>query len=465
MWTGQRDEPDAAGRRFSQLYIARTAMERPPGLDLSARAARTGAEFSAPVADALASVSPEARAFGEHATILASPFMQGRFPGTVGIERAEAYIADRFESLDLAPAFGRGPEASFFQPFEFVLQTREGGEGEQASPLQARNVAAILKGRGELASRFVVIGAHHDHLGFGEQGSLEGAGELHEGADDNASGTAGVLLAAEILTRRYAQLPPSADARSIIFTTFSAEEVGLNGSRFFVDNPPRPIEQIDLMMNFDMIGRVTGDRVSVSGAGTSAALAEALDDASARSPLNVERPDGLIARSDHAAFYDAQIPVLFFSITPFHADYHTPRDESWRLNRRGGALIVGLAADIAASAAQRFGEFEFSEVEGFDQETRPSMGDMPVRFGIMPGNYNDMNPGIEVERVSPGGSADAAGVRAGDRLMKWNGEPITSISVWMELMSAHQPGDVVEVAVSRDGQMVTIPVELQEAAR
>ena len=467
MWTGQRDTPDATGRRSSQLYIARTATVMPAGLVLSTPVASNASNSGAPLAEALASVSPETRSFGEHATILASPFMQGRFPGTVGIERAEAYIVDRFESLGLGPAFGRGPGASFFQPFDFTLRTHGGEADQEGETIEARNIGAILKGRGELASRFIVIGAHHDHLGYGEHGSLadNGAGQLHEGADDNASGTAGVLLAAELLTRLYAELPPSADARSIIFTTFSAEEVGLNGSRFFVDNPPRAIEQIDLMINFDMIGRVTGDRVSVTGAGTSPVLGDLIDDASTRTPLNVERPDGLTARSDHAAFYDAEVPVLFFTITPFHSDYHTPEDESWKLNRRGGALIASLASDVAASAAQRFEDFEFAEVEGYDRGPSPSMGSMKVRFGIMPGNYNDTNQGIDVQRVSSGASAEAAGIIAGDRLMEWNGEPIMSISGWMELMSTHAPGDVVEVTVLRDGEMVTIPVELQASSR
>ena len=179
----------------------------------------------------------------------------------------------------------------------------------------------------------------------------------------------------------------------------------------------------------------------------------------------MERPDGLTARSDHAAFYDAQIPVLFFTITPFHADYHTPKDESWKLSRRGGALIAGFAADVAAIAAQRFDEFVFAEVEGYDRGPAPSMGDMKVRFGIMPGNYNDTEPGVAVQRVSRGASAEAAGIRSGDRLMRWNGEVIPSISGWMEQMSRHAPGDIVTVTVLRDGEELDIAVTLQAASQ
>ncbi|MEO1129016.1 MAG: M28 family peptidase, partial [Planctomycetota bacterium] len=380
MWTGQRDAPEAGGRRSSQLYIARTTSDVPDGLTLNSERAIASVS-STPVADALASVSPETRTFGEHATILASPFMQGRFPGTPGIERAEAYIVDRFQSLQLAPAFGRGPDASYFQPFTFTLRSPGEEDDENKAPIEARNVAAILKGRGELASRFIILGAHHDHLGFGAHNSRGPEGALHEGADDNASGTAGVLLAAELLTHRYAAMPPSADARSIIFTTFSAEEVGLNGSRHFVKNPPRPIERIDLMINFDMIGRVTGDRVSVSGIGTSPVLTSLVSRAASNTPLTIVRPEGLSARSDHAAFYDAEVPVLFFMITPVHSDYHTPDDEAWRLSPRGGALVTTLAADIAEAAAQLYDEFTFEEVEGYDRGPAVSMGGMRVRFG------------------------------------------------------------------------------------
>ncbi len=462
MWTGQRDEPDESGRRSSQLYISTVGDELPEGLVLHG-AGGNREVTSSPVADAMASVSADARAFSEHATVLASPFMQGRFPGTPGIERAELYIAERFQSLGLAPAFGRGPEASFYQPFTFSF--RPHGKQDDAGPseIEARNVAAILKGRGELASRYIVIGAHHDHLGFGEHGSREGQGELHEGADDNASGTAGVLLAAEMLADRYASMPPGADARSIIFTTFSAEEVGLNGSRHFAENPPRPMDHVDLMINFDMIGRVTGDRVSVSGIDTSPQLASLIDEAAQRSPLEIVRPDALTARSDHAAFYDEQVPVLFFTITPFHSDYHTPQDESWKLNRRGGALVASLASDVAQRASQQFDEFVFQEVDGYERGRGPSMGDMRVRFGIMPGNYNDTKPGIMVQRVSAGGSAEMAGVLGGDRLMEWNGDQIESVSHWMELMGAHSPGDVVTVTVDRDGEPVDIAVTLQAA--
>lgn len=463
MWTGQRTEPSANGTRSSQLYIARTTAQMPEGLELpdgnTAIASSNDPSTNAPLADALATVSEDTRIFNDHVTTLASDWLEGRFPGTRGIELAEEYIAHTFESLDLAPAFGRGPNASYFQPFDFTLRSPSGSTSGE--PIAARNVGAILKGRGELASQYIVIGAHHDHLGHGEHGSIAGPGEIHDGADDNASGTAGVLLAAQLLTDAYNNLPPAADARSIIFTTFSAEELGLNGSRHFANNPPRPIERIDLMINFDMIGRVTNNTISITGAATAPVLQSLITPLASVSPLTVSQADGLTSRSDHAAFYDKQIPVLFFTITPFHDDYHTPKDESWKINRVGATQATTLAAEIAYEVAQSWEELTFTPIEGYDQSgPSVSMGEMKVRFGIMPGNYNDNEPGVSVERVSRNTSASLGGVLAGDRLLKWNGTLIESIGGWMDMLGKHSPGDVVTVTVIRNKEEVDLEIEL-----
>jgi len=141
----------------------------------------------------------------------------------------------------------------------------------------------------------------------------------------------------------------------------------------------------------------------------------------------------------------------------------TPEDESWKLNVRGGSLIAELASDVAFMAAQRLDDFGFQEIEGYDRGPSMSMGEMKVRSGIMPGNYNDTEPGVVVLRVSPGGSADTGGVLAGDRLVAWNGQEIGSISNWMELMAENSPGDTVVVVVLRNGGRVDLQVTLQAA--
>ncbi len=458
MWTSQRPLADGSEGGSSQLWIARVSDALPASFGSASARASTGAAPSAteaPVADAFARLSPLARSYNDHVTILASPWLAGRLPGTRGIERAEEYIAENLAAAGLEPAFseGEGSEGSFFQPFELRPHASD-------TKLNVRNVGAILPGRGTLADRWVIIGAHHDHLGKGEYGSMVGPGQIHEGADDNASGTSAVLCLAQQLRAAYDEAPQDADLRSVLFVTFTSEEMGINGSRHFAQNPPIDLDSCDLMLNYDMIGRITEGRVSVSGLDSGEGLENVLDGVLSAGPLEVVRPDGLSARSDHAPFYDERVPVLFMSITPFHADYHTPDDESWKINRHGAALAVELSRDMVLAVSQHASPIAFSEVENYDQGPSVRMGNIKVRFGIMPGNYNDSDPGVQVQRVSPNTSAELSGVLAGDRLMMWDGVLIETIPMWMELMSKHAPGDVVRVEVDRDGERVELLVTL-----
>ena len=190
----------------------------------------------------------------------------------------------------------------------------------------AENVAGLLPGRGELADELVVIGAHMDHLGmgwFGSRDSKTAGRELHPGADDNASGTAGILLIADKLVQDYAQLPADQPLRSVLVIAFSAEESGLNGARYYVENPIADISQHALMMNFDMIGRIKDKRLSVSGVGTAKGMSDWIEPIFEASPLD-EQPSNLGGGgSDHLAFLAAQVPSLFGIIADLHVDYHT----------------------------------------------------------------------------------------------------------------------------------------------
>ncbi|MEO0632005.1 MAG: M28 family peptidase, partial [Planctomycetota bacterium] len=163
----------------------------------------------------------------------------------------------------------------------------------------AENVGGVLWGQGDLKDEWIVMGAHIDHIGMGDFGSRWGSGKLHPGADDNASGTAGVLLLADLLARSYADLPEDADARSIVFIAFDAEESGLNGSRYYVNNPIAPLESHALMTNFDMIGRITDDRVLLSGLETGEGLQELLQPAMDKTELELVIPTSMNGASDH----------------------------------------------------------------------------------------------------------------------------------------------------------------------
>lgn len=323
----------------------------------------------------------------------------------------------------------------------------------------AENVGAVIPGRGALADEFIVIGAHLDHLGMGYFGSRSGPGELHPGADDNASGSAGILLLSEKLKRDYDALPPEADARSLLFIAFSGEESGLHGSRYYANNPIVPIDDHAMMINFDMIGRIKDNRLSVSGYSSGEGMKEWLQPFFADTPLTVVQSDQVNGASDHSSFLAKQIPVLFGIIADFHADYHTPQDVSEKINREGAVMTMDLFEKITLAAAQRPERFSFTSPQR-EPRQQTSRSQIKVRFGIMPGYAEDVE-GVLIEDVTAGGSAAEGGVQAGDRLIRWDGQKIADIQAWMEMLKKHNPGDKVKVGVLRDGEEVTLDVTLQ----
>lgn len=330
--------------------------------------------------------------------------------------------------------------------------------------LQAENVGAVLRGRGNLADEWIVIGGHIDHIGMGNFGSRWGSGTLHPGADDNASGTASVLLLADLLARGYEELPADADARSVLFVCFDAEESGLNGSRYYVTDPIVPLEDHALMINFDMVGRITNDRLLLSGMETGTGLPELLAPAMANTDLELVIPNSMNGASDHSSFLAVGIPVLFSIIADFHDDYHTPADVAWKLNTEGGTQTTHLYFDIAMLVAMTNERPEL--VSASDRQTRPAggMSDIKVRFGIAP-NYAGEGSGILIQSVTEGGSAAEAGVLVGDRLVRWDGQKLEDVQSWMPLLARHEPGDVVNVGVLRDGEELTLEVTLQAPER
>lgn len=214
----------------------------------------------------------------------------------------------------------------------------------------AENVAGTIPGRGALKDEIVIIGAHLDHLGMGYFGSREGSGKLHPGADDNATGAAAVIMLAERLVKHYASLPADQPARSIVCVAWSAEESGLNGSRFYVNNPIGKIEDHALCINFDMIGRVEGKRLkfagTTSGTGMEAWLAPIIEGC----PLELQTSSRMSGGSDHMSFMQKRVPYLF-SINDLHADYHTSRDTSNKINCADGVEVIDLYEKVGKTIA------------------------------------------------------------------------------------------------------------------
>lgn len=334
-------------------------------------------------------------------------------------------------------------------------------------PIETDNVGAALEGKGPLAGEYLVIGAHYDHVGYGEGGGAAPGrrGELHPGADDNASGTSGLLMIADKLKSAYAALPPDASARSVIFLAFSAEETGLIGSRHYARQPSVARDRIALMLNMDMIGRLRGDSLEVGGVNTAEGMEEWIKPMFAASGFEIKPSTVGDGRSDHASFIREQIPALFF-FTGLHREYHTPEDVASLINPVGAVRVVNLVKEIALAAAQRPDRFVFTDPSAARRAaasppsraaptgdaSRPAPTGVRVRFGIAPGNYNADGQGIQVSDVYEKTPAAEAGLKKGDVMKKWNGTDLTSVEKWMELLAQHRPGDQVEIQFARDGK-------------
>lgn len=340
------------------------------------------------------------------------------------------------------------------------------------------NVGGVLRGKGGLADEWVVVGAHYDHVGYGPTGAQERYwGDIHPGADDNASGTAGTLLVARKLAEAYRAEAGPSEARSVLFLWFSAEESGLEGSRYFVKHPIMPLESISIMLNMDMIGRLREKGFEVGGTGTAKGLrqwSQAYWDGFGQ-PVGAKRVGA--SNSDHFSFHMREVPNLFV-FTGLHRDYHTPTDTIETLNFEGGAKVADLMYRVALDVAVRPEKFEFTSDSRFEEDEEKAEApadphaavapDQPlsgvtglrVRFGIMPGDYSG-EEGVLVGGLStPDVPAAKAGLQEGDVIVKWAGETVTTVERWMQLMAKNSPGDVVEIVYTRNGEERTTKAEL-----
>jgi hypothetical protein len=328
---------------------------------------------------------------------------------------------------------------------------------------EARNVVAILPGADpSLREEFVVVGAHFDHLGMGGEGSLDpDARAVHNGADDNASGTAGLL---EIAERLAAGPRP---ARSVVFVAFTGEEKGLWGSAHFVANPTVELGRAQAMLNLDMVGRLTENTVTVFGTGTAQEWESVADAANARlaSPLKLAySPDGY-GPSDHASFTAAGIPVLHF-FTNTHVDYHRPSDDWDKIDGAGIDRIAELATGIVGTLAGG-GDRTATTLTKVRQErpAAPTSGEASRGYGPYFGSIPDMTPrdfGLRITGVREGSPADRAGLMAGDVIVEFDGKAVADIYAYTYALRDKKPGDAVKVVVERGGKRLTLNAVLGE---
>ncbi len=324
------------------------------------------------------------------------------------------------------------------------------------------NVLGYLPGESD---EYLIIGAHYDHLGLGGPYSLAPSltGTVHPGADDNASGTAGVIE----LARHFSALPKP--KRGILFMTYAGEELGLLGSSFYVNHPELPLGKAVTMINMDMIGRVRDGKLFIGGAGTGTTLRKDLDAITPRFPkLHVDYSDNSgYGSSDHTEFTTKQVPVLFF-FSGLHGDYHKPSDTWDKIDAPDAVEVLQLVADIETRLDAQPDRPQFVRVE--EKENNPHAGQLSGSaggsgygpyFGSIP-DFAEPPRGVRFADITPESPAGKAGLKAGDILIKFGNDPIQNLYDFTYALRAHKAGDEVEVEVLRGDASVKAKVLLTE---
>jgi hypothetical protein len=436
-----------------------------PGLSLALSLLALAACQSSPATSATGRdtrATPDTVAIRRDVEHLASNALEGRGTGTAGNDSAAAYIARRFELLRLA-TLPNGCEGSngvlqprcerkYLQPF--VARSAAAAHAGLPSELPSQNVVALLRGSDPaLANEYVVIGAHFDHLGRSGASALDpdSAEAIRNGADDNASGTSTVMELARLLSRH-------APRRSVVFVTFSGEELGLLGSQWFVEHAPVPTDAMVAMLNFDMVGRLRNDKLIVYGVETATEMRRVVDSAAAGTGLDVRGVGDGFGPSDHSSFYAKGIPVLHF-FTDLHEDYHRATDDADKVSAAGIGRVAAMAERVVRAIADR--DARLTPVRVSRPPTVSTSGRArDVYLGSIPDMSAPEIPGVRLTGVRGDSPADKAGLKAGDIIVEFDGKPVKDLYGYTEAMQARQPGDTVKIVVLREGARVELTATL-----
>src|SRR5262249_33499019 len=327
------------------------------------------------------------------------------------------------------------------------------------------NVVGLIRGSDpHLTNEYIIIGAHYDHLGLGGSESLSQNpyGQIHHGADDNASGTAALIEIARVLASSRDRL-----RRSVIIAAFSGEEEGLLGSASYAKNPPVPLSASVAMINMDMIGRLRQNMLMVSGTATSPAWKPLLEELNRKQGARAEAgSDGVAATrfklalgddgygpSDHQSFYIRDIPVLFF-FTGSHDDYHKPSDTADKINAPGIKQVAELVLEVAIRVADEPTRIAFTKVK---KESRPAAGGFRVYLGTVP-NYADQADGLKLDGVRPDSPAERAGLKAGDVVVKLGRVDVKNVYDYTYALEELKAGVEIEMLVRRNGKLMTVMI-------
>ncbi len=358
---------------------------------------------------------------------------------------------------------------------------------------KAKNIVGVLEGKGPLANETVVIGAHYDHLGRGERGSLaKGSKEIHYGADDNASGTTSVIE----LARRFSAIKDR-EGRRLVFILFSGEERGLIGSAYYCKNPLFPLKDTVAMVNLDMVGRLRDDRdlrkaelakliglawwrpivaprfaegllrvttaesrdvLEIGGLGSAKNFESLTDSLNQKYHFNIKKTRSGTGPSDHTSFYVKGVPVFFF-FTGLHAEYHRPTDKPETINLEGMKKVVDMVEELILDLSTEVKRPEYVAVKpGKDDPPSGTPRGIPsIRF--VPGDYDDdQSKGVLVGGVTPEGPAFKGGLKEGDWIVEIAGQPVRNMSGYMKVMGGQKGGEPIEFVVLRGEKKIPIKI-------
>ena len=375
---------------------------------------------------------------------LASDELQGRQTGSDGEKSAADYIAQRFDDLGLEEKGTNG----YFQDFKFTPKTDPHSEAsftesEDSRTVIGRNVLGYIDNKAE---RTIVIGAHYDHLGYGDLGGSLFRGEekeIHNGADDNASGVAVMLNLAYRLRDHNKN-------NNYFFMAFSGEELGLLGSNFFVKNSTVPIDKINYMFNMDMVGRLSNEKtLAIYGTGTSPLLKQTV--MSNNETFKIIENESGVGPSDHTSFYLGDIPVLHF-FTGQHSDYHKPTDDADKLNYEGMQLISDYIFTLISDLDNN-GKLAFRKTASDETETPR----FKVTLGVIP-DYLFDGEGMRIDGVSEDKPAQKAGLQKGDVVVALGDYDVKHMMGYMQALSKFEEGNSTTVKVKRGDQVVSVEV-------
>jgi aminopeptidase YwaD len=434
----------------------------------------------------------------KHVEYLASDKLEGRRAGEPGANLAGEYVAEQFRKIGLRPGGDKNGKPGYKQAFSYtpVRDPHSTPADPTSAPVapnakQTFNVIGILPGHDPvLKNEAIVIGAHYDHLGHGGPGSLAAnSTEIHHGADDNASGTAAVIE----LARQFAK--DKKNKRTVIFMAFSGEEDGLFGSKYYVNNPVWPLEKTIAMINLDMVGRLSGDKLNVGGIGTATDWKQLVElenkyhgtrnglvperiptpripmeseatkvtvsqVVSLASLFNLQLNEDGFGPSDHSSFYGKQIPVLFF-FTGTHLDYHKPSDTAEKINYAGEAKLIGYVAAISKAIDENRTRPTYAVAKSSNTGGRTTFS---VSLGTIP-SYADSTDGMVLDGVRDDSPASRAGLKKDDKVIKLAGKDIKNVYDYTAALGEMKPDVEYEVVIKRGNETLTLKIVPAPAAR